>query len=275
MNRPPGRILTCGLVLAALAFAVWSTALVVRVVEGRHEVRKLSMIIEAVGDLHDRALFQLVRPGNDVLGDWDVAKHRTALEIAQRDFQSSRVTLDQVLREVGEPPATLEQFDRASQQLIAHAENIFSLAARRNAAVAAGQQVSELRALEFEASNQMAQRMDGSAATRAIRAAEPEGYRVPVIALTAHAMSGDREQCLAAGMDDYLTKPLRKEAVLGTLAKWLRRGAPPAAQPPATHPAAAEAPVDRSALVEVAGDDAEFLASLVETYTSDADALLP
>ncbi len=63
--------------------------------------------------------------------------------------------------------------------------------------------------------------MDGYEAATRIRQGETNGTRVPVVALTAHAMSGDRERCLAAGMDDYLTKPLQLEALKQTLDRWI------------------------------------------------------
>jgi CheY-like chemotaxis protein len=62
--------------------------------------------------------------------------------------------------------------------------------------------------------------MDGFQATHAIRAREalsPTSQRVPIVALTANAMQGDREECLAAGMDDYVTKPIRVDALVEAL----------------------------------------------------------
>jgi signal transduction histidine kinase/ligand-binding sensor domain-containing protein/CheY-like chemotaxis protein len=63
--------------------------------------------------------------------------------------------------------------------------------------------------------------MDGFSATAALRRREPAGAHVPVIALTADATAAGREACLAAGMDDYLAKPFRRETLHGMLARWL------------------------------------------------------
>jgi CheY-like chemotaxis protein len=72
--------------------------------------------------------------------------------------------------------------------------------------------------------------MDGKEAARTIRAL---GSTVPIVALTAHAMDGDAEAILAAGIDRYLTKPLRKTAIEGALAEYC----PATARPPVTAPA--------------------------------------
>ncbi|MGH7716089.1 MAG: response regulator [Vulcanimicrobiaceae bacterium] len=67
--------------------------------------------------------------------------------------------------------------------------------------------------------------MDGFSAARAIRAVEAQNNtRTPIIALTAGAMEQDRLACLAAGMDDYLSKPINAEALRATIARWTTRG---------------------------------------------------
>ncbi len=65
--------------------------------------------------------------------------------------------------------------------------------------------------------------MDGYEATAEIRKREDPSEHIPIIAMTAHAMKGDMERCLEGGMDDYLTKPIKKEMIFEMVKKWYRR----------------------------------------------------
>jgi signal transduction histidine kinase/CheY-like chemotaxis protein/HPt (histidine-containing phosphotransfer) domain-containing protein len=112
--------------------------------------------------------------------------------------------------------------------------------------------------------------MDGYTATRALRQREAEtgGAHVPVIAMTANAMAGDREKCLGAGMDDYLTKPLNRALLEQTLRKWLRAGA--SMRPDATVRAVKAAP---SAPASAAATVLAAPAPAATATASSADAL--
>ncbi|MCC6629950.1 MAG: response regulator [Chloroflexi bacterium] len=112
--------------------------------------------------------------------------------------------------------------------------------------------------------------LDGLEATSQVRARLP-GERQPyIIAMTANAMAGDRERCLAAGMDDYISKPIRVENLIGALMK-----APPRTDTPASPEAlgALDAAVLRGLLDTVGGEFA-FLVELIDTYLDEAPRLL-
>jgi signal transduction histidine kinase/HPt (histidine-containing phosphotransfer) domain-containing protein len=118
--------------------------------------------------------------------------------------------------------------------------------------------------------------MDGLEATRQIRkrqeAAVSDNYRsrIIIIAMTAQAMQGDREKCLASGMDDYLPKPIRPGDVSGMIAKWTgpENGVKTeAAATPAITPAAEAPPIEMDRLSELADGDKDTLRELVELFT--------
>jgi CheY-like chemotaxis protein len=115
--------------------------------------------------------------------------------------------------------------------------------------------------------------LDGLEATRCIRERQTAGEknyhsRIVVIAMTAHAMQGDREKCLAAGMDDYLSKPVRPKDVRGMIEKWGALKADESWPPPVTEPApqAEEAPVDMSRMMDLTDGNMDQLRELVDMY---------
>jgi PAS domain S-box-containing protein len=112
--------------------------------------------------------------------------------------------------------------------------------------------------------------MDGFETTAAIRAREAPGNRVPIIAMTAHAMKGDRQRCLAAGMDGYVAKPIQTQELLEAI-RTLNVASPAPTAPP---PSLAAEPFDfAKALAAVDGDRA-LLSDLAGVFMDESVQLL-
>jgi two-component system, sensor histidine kinase and response regulator len=104
--------------------------------------------------------------------------------------------------------------------------------------------------------------MDGLEACGIIRSREPTGQRIPIVAVTARAMTGDREECLAAGMDAYLSKPIRSAELLETIDRLVATQA--------TTTVAAADVFDIDQLRSNVGDDEALIGELLELFASEA-----
>jgi PAS domain S-box-containing protein len=116
--------------------------------------------------------------------------------------------------------------------------------------------------------------MDGLVATATIREREarhPERRRLPIMALTAYAVRGDRERCLAAGMDDYLTKPVKPAELAAALNRLCGDDRPvPVPETPAPASPAAFAGFDLATALDHTGGDRELLDELLTIFAEDA-----
>jgi signal transduction histidine kinase/DNA-binding response OmpR family regulator len=110
--------------------------------------------------------------------------------------------------------------------------------------------------------------MDGLDATGAIRAWEKStGTHIPIMAMTAHAMRGDRERCLAAGMDGYASKPIRIEELEQTIAQLVSPSKP--AKVPVPERTQGEVVIDRTALLAGVDGNRRLLRELVRLFLAD------
>lgn len=122
-------------------------------------------------------------------------------------------------------------------------------------------------------------RLDGFGATARIRAAERPGKRTPIVAMTANAVTGERERCLAVGMDDFLTKPVNRDDLARALARWLGGGDVADSSVGSPAPAAVVSPqvLDHSRLDELGelGEgDAAYVDRVLERFTTTGPALV-
>ena len=113
--------------------------------------------------------------------------------------------------------------------------------------------------------------MNGLEATAAIRSRERGGIeRTPIIALTAEALSGDRESCLAAGMDDYITKPVDPKALYALIERFPARAAATSFQPKAARQSEPRSAVDWNRARSLTNDDDMLLDELIAAFPAES-----
>jgi CheY-like chemotaxis protein len=207
---------------------------------------------QVLGQLRDDArlggLPVIVFTGRELTAEEDAQLHTIARSVIVKGVESPERLLDETAlflhRVITDLPRDkqrmLEQLHSSDEDLIGHsillvdddARNIFALSSvleRRGMRVLTATTGSEAIKL-VESTPELAivlmdimmPEMDGYETIAAIRA-KPEFRRLPILALTAKAMKGDREKCLEAGASDYLAKPVNTEQLLSALRMWLHR----------------------------------------------------
>lgn len=115
--------------------------------------------------------------------------------------------------------------------------------------------------------------MDGLTATREIRRMEDSGNHLPIIALTAHARDEDRTRCLQAGMDDYLTKPLRRGELVEALERCFRPGESVISGQKDSASSSPPVVMNQGEALELAGGDRAMLGELAQMFLRDAEPI--
>lgn len=202
----------------------------------------------------------------------------TVLGVTTAELEAARETVPRAAREEGKGVRVLVAEDNAVNQQVA----VLMLQARGYQVDVVNNGREALEALERVPYDlvlmdcQMPE-MDGFEATAQIRAREGATRHTPIIALTAHALRGEREKCIAAGMDDYLAKPLTPDALYSTLRRWM-----PAVRPSIqdTRPESEESPMEETELILdqrvlenfrrlQAPDEPDLVQQLIDLYLAD------
>ena len=113
--------------------------------------------------------------------------------------------------------------------------------------------------------------MDGLTATKNIRSLSSDNKNIPIVAITAHALMGDKEKCIEAGMDDYLSKPIKSEILVQKIDKWLNVEGNTMVEENNNPKIKKDIIFDFEHLEKMSTGDKEFEADLIETYLQDVD----
>jgi CheY-like chemotaxis protein len=144
---------------------------------------------------------------------------------------------------------------------------VIAVADGRQALAAVEQEAFDVVVMDVQMPN-----MDGFETTVAIRAREERsGRHVPIIALTAHAMTGDRERCLRAGMDGYVSKPVEADELFATIERFT---APAGEAETSAVLAPAATVLDREAVYRRIGNDVELLLEAIATFREESTELM-
>ncbi|MCX7839586.1 MAG: response regulator [Anaerolineae bacterium] len=202
----------------------------------------------------------------------------TVLGVTTMELETVRETLPSVAREEGKGIRVLVAEDNAVNQQVA----VLMLQARGYHVDVVNNGKEALDALARASYDMVLMdcqmpEMDGFEATAQIRAREGTMQHTPIIALTAHALRGEREKCIAAGMDDYLAKPLTPETLYSTLRRWLPSARPSpsesVAMPETPQPDETE-PILNVRVLESfrqlqAPDEPDLVQQLIDLYLAD------
>jgi len=188
--------------------------------------------------------------------------------------ETAKITLDVLRSETG-PLRILLAEDNPTNAMVARAM-LTKFGHKIDVAANGKEAVEAVRALPYDIilMDVAMPEMDGMEASAKIRALEGPAGKTPIIALTAHAMKGYREQVLEAGMDDYLQKPINRDQVLGAIARWA--GSAPSTETKKTEGStsveAIQSPLlDEPTLVRLGEEtDPSMIPELVQSFIEDS-----